>query len=153
MQVHIGRYYLSSGGGHDVRKTKQTVIHAGYSPSTSANDIALLLLDGPSTKASLSLAPGAAGLCRRLPGAGPAQFPVWQLSSLRGYLMCAHAPPAAGSLSLSSGQITRAVGWGAMRVRRALLRRCAPLGRLQGCLSLWASQLWLSLPHLSEGFC
>jgi secreted trypsin-like serine protease len=53
--VHIGRQFLSSASetGYDVRRVTTTAIHGSYDAATSANDIALLLLDAPSTKTPL----------------------------------------------------------------------------------------------------
>ena len=68
MQVHIGRQYLTQYGmGYDVRATNTTAIHGAYNPATSANDIALLLLSAPSTKAPVALAAGGLNLAQGTP--------------------------------------------------------------------------------------
>lgn len=55
--VHLGRSYLSTPeSGYDVRRTLTTAIHGSYNADTSANDLALLLLDAPATKAPVALA-------------------------------------------------------------------------------------------------
>lgn len=54
--VHIGRRYtIAAENGFDDRKAVVAVIHTQYNPATSANDIALILLDSPSTKEPLAL--------------------------------------------------------------------------------------------------
>lgn len=58
-QVHLGRYYLSSGAFEE-RHTVKTVQHGQYDAVAHANDIALLFLDAPSTKAPIRLASGGA---------------------------------------------------------------------------------------------
>ncbi|KAI7835546.1 hypothetical protein COHA_010551 [Chlorella ohadii] len=64
--VHIGRSFTAAAEtGYDVRKAVAAALHPQYVQATSANDIALLLLDSSSTKTALqlpsfdlSLAPG-----------------------------------------------------------------------------------------------
>lgn len=57
--MHIGRYYKDgTSGSFDVRRTVQTVIHPQWNKVTNANDIALLLLDTPSSKQPIQLVPG-----------------------------------------------------------------------------------------------
>ncbi|KAL4422363.1 hypothetical protein ABPG75_008560 [Micractinium tetrahymenae] len=55
-QVHIGRGYLTTPEvGYDVRQAARVVVHPSYDPSTSQNDVAVILLDSPSTKAPIAL--------------------------------------------------------------------------------------------------
>ena len=67
--VHIARYSLSTDppGSYEIFSSQQSVVHPAYSPTTSDNDIALLLLSGASSKAPIGLA--AAG---QAPAAGTA---------------------------------------------------------------------------------
>ncbi|KAL4419228.1 hypothetical protein ABPG77_010670 [Micractinium sp. CCAP 211/92] len=55
-QVHIGRSFLTAPeAGYDVRQATRVAVHPAYNASNSQNDIAVVLLDAPSSKATLAL--------------------------------------------------------------------------------------------------
>lgn len=54
LQVEIGRYDLNANDG-EVRTATEIIVHPNYDSSTTANDIALLHFDDPSTKTPIAL--------------------------------------------------------------------------------------------------